>query len=316
MAFRQVQASPKAEKYYKNQRKRATYPTEKQKQSFYRMMTRIGDELQAREKIILGPSKTIHLQALDICLAPGGYSATVLKYNPYAKVCGLSLPIDEGGHDVLLPRWQTDHRVNIRFTDITMLAAEIGFPDLPLQDHPQASQFSNDSPFDSRTFDIVFCDGQVLHTHVRANDSKNEAFRLTSAQIIIALQKVKPGGTMVMLLHQAYSPHTIRLLESFNQFSQISLFKPKVSHAHRTSFYLVAKYVESKSGAACQLLHHMRGVWSSHTVQQFGVDLPEPYTGTMQRTLQELMESFGEKLVSLAEPLWELQIKAMERMFL
>jgi hypothetical protein len=28
------------------------------------------------------------------------------------------------------------------------------------------------------------------------------------------------------------------------------------------------------------------------------------------------MESFGEKLVSLAEPLWELQIKAMERMFL
>jgi 23S rRNA U2552 (ribose-2'-O)-methylase RlmE/FtsJ len=280
------------------------------------MMTRIGDELQAKESIILGPCKTIHLQALDICLAPGGYSATVLKYNRYAKVCGLSLPIDEGGHDVLLPGWQTDHRVKIKFTDITMLAAEIGFPDLPLQDHPYAPQFSNDSPFDSRTFDVVFCDGQVLHTHVRANDSKNEAFRLTSAQIIIALQKVKPGGTMVMLLHQAYSPHTIRLLESFNHFSQISLFKPTVSHTQRSSFYLVAKWVESKSEAACQLLHHMRGVWSSHTVQQFGVDLPEPYTGTKQRTLQELMESFGEKLVSLAEPLWELQIKAMERMFL
>lgn len=107
---------------------------------------KIGDQILARERIILPPSKTIHLQALDICMAPGGYSATALKYNSYAKVCGLSLPIDEGGHEVLLLDWHTDRQVEIQFIDITILAVEIGFPDLNLQNHPQASKFSRNVP--------------------------------------------------------------------------------------------------------------------------------------------------------------------------
>lgn len=222
-------------------------PSEKQKKTFYKMMTKIGDQLQAREKVILVPSKTIHLQALDICMGPGGYSATVLKFNRYSKVCGLSLPVDEGGHDVLLPGWQADPRVEIQFVDITMLAAEIGFPDLLFRDPRQASIFFNDLPFVDRTFDIVFCDGQVLHTHFRAKESKNEAPRLSSAQIIIALQRIKPGGTLVMLLHQTYSPHNVRLLEAFSHFSQISLFKPTVSHGHRSSFYLIAKNLDPRA---------------------------------------------------------------------
>lgn len=280
------------------------------------MMQRIGDEIQTRERLILPRSKTIHLHALDICMAPGGYSSTVLKYNPCAKVCGLSLPIDQGGHDVLLPGWQKDKRVTIKFIDITMLAAEIGFPDLILQNHPQASKFSNDLPFRGQTFDIVFCDGQVLHTHARAQGVKDEAPRLSSAQIIIALQRIKQGGTMVMLLHQAYGPHTVRLLEAFSHFSQISLFKPTVSHKNRSSFYLVAKNLDPKNERAYHLLQDLRRTWRMYTVQNFGVDITEDDIGGDQKSLEHIMESFGETLISLAEPIWELQTTAMREMFL
>lgn len=63
------------------------------------MMTEIGDALQDKAEIVPPPSKTITLKVLDICMAPGGYSATVLKYNPYAQICGLSLSRSQGGHD-------------------------------------------------------------------------------------------------------------------------------------------------------------------------------------------------------------------------
>jgi SAM-dependent methyltransferase len=292
-----------------------TDPDEKQKKGFFRMMTKIGNQMQAKTEIILPPSKTINLQALDICMAPGGYSATVLRYNSHAKVFGLSLPINEGGHEVL-PRWQTDKRVKIQFADITMLAAELGFPDLVQGVNLQRSPFSNDIPFKEQKFDLVFCDGQVLRTHVRAQGSKKEAVRLSAAQLIIALRRIKPGGTLVMLLHQAYSPHVIRLLETFDNFSQISLFKSTTTHAFRSSFYLVAKNVDPQSERANHLLQDMRRKWRTYTVLNFGVNLPEDNIEENQETMEDIMESFGERLISLAEPLWKIQKKAMVQRFL
>jgi 23S rRNA U2552 (ribose-2'-O)-methylase RlmE/FtsJ len=77
------------------------------------MMTRIGKVIQATQKILQAPYKTKNMKALDICMAPGGFSATVLNHNRDAKVCALSLPRDEGGRDVLHPDWKTDKRVEI-----------------------------------------------------------------------------------------------------------------------------------------------------------------------------------------------------------
>ncbi|KAJ5709846.1 hypothetical protein N7493_009438 [Penicillium malachiteum] len=143
---------PGADKYFDSQKKRTTYASKRSKIYFFKMMQRIGDEIQRRKRLILPSLKTIHLQALDIYIAPGGYSSTILKYNSYAKVCGLRLPIDQGGYN------QKDKRVTIKFIDITILAVEIGFPNLILQNHPQASQFSNNLPFQDQTFNIMFCD--------------------------------------------------------------------------------------------------------------------------------------------------------------
>lgn len=288
------------------------------------MMTKIGDEMQMKEKVILPRSKTINLEVLDICMAPGGYSAAVLKHNSLATICGLSLPINEGGHDVLLPNWQRDKKVKIEFMDITMLAAEMGFPDLVTQGSPDASQFTNYIPYKSRVFDVVFCDGQVLHTHTRVGlpiqvgRTKHEPPRLTAAQLTIALHRIKRYGTLVMLLHQAYSPHIIRLLESFNQFSNISLFKPKTSHHDRSSFYLVAKNVDPKHETVSDLLHQLQISWTASTIQNFDVQLPvdSPGVNDTSKTMETIMQIFGEKLIALAEPMWDIQKKALERKFL
>lgn len=282
------------------------------------MMKKIGKGIQARQKIIPAPSKTKNLKALDICMAPGGFSATVLKHYRHAKVCALSLPRDEGGRDVLLPDWKTDKRFEIQFIDVTMLAAEIGFPDLVRQGHPEATKFSNDIPFEGQAFDVVFCGGQVVHTHARADGSNNEARRLTAAQLIIALQRITPGGALVLLLHQAYSPYTVRLLEAFSHFSDISLFKPFTSFEHRSFFYLVAKNLDPGNERARCLLRDLRRSWRILTVQGFGIELPENDVEEDYReaTMEEVMDTFTEKLITLAEPTWEIQKSALERMFL
>mgnify|MGYP001057099556 CR=1 FL=1 len=284
------------------------------------MMKMIGKQLQEHENIIPPLSRTVQLIALDICMAPGGYSATVLRYNRLATICGLTLPEDEGGHKVLLENWNKNPKIDIQFTDITMLAAAIGFPDLVPTTHSHAAQFSNDIPFEDKekekAFDLVFCDGQVLHNHTRGQGTKDEPIRLSAAQLAIALQRIKPGGSLVMLLHQAYGPHTVRLLEAFDQFAQISLFKPTISHRNRSSFYLVAKDIEPTHWRAGKLLQRLRRDWLVHTARKFDLEMPEDEEDAGQESMEDIMESFGRKLITLAEPLWEIQIEAMQKMFL
>lgn len=280
------------------------------------MMTRVGLALQAAKKIIPPPSKTINLEVFDLCMAPGGYSATVLKINPYAKICGISLPVELGGHKVYLPNWETNKQVQIRFEDITMLAAELGYPDLVSQNEGQTYPFSNERPFDNQAFDLVFCDGKVLESHTRTLESTNEPCRLTAAQLVLALQRMKWGGTLVMLMHQAYSPNSVRLLEAFDQFSTLSLVKHSVCHVKRTSFYLIAKNVITDHPRAQQLVKELRKSWRVYTALTFGVNFPDEPDEPEETSMENIMESFGEKLIELAEPAWRLQTHAMIREFL
>jgi hypothetical protein len=109
-------------------------------------------------------------------MAPGGFLATALRLNPRACALGFSLPPSEGGHKVLLPE---DPNIEVRFLDITMLAADMGVSDIP-PENPEAKSFFP-RPFNpGQVFDLVLCDGQVLRTHVRAcYRETREASRLT-----------------------------------------------------------------------------------------------------------------------------------------
>jgi len=274
------------------------------------MMQQIGDEMQDDTLALSHPFQSIEsINILDLCMAPGGYTSSALKYNPGATSFGITLPPNQGGHVPLCPHSQA----NVRFLDITMLAKEFGV-DEPPKTHPEHAKFLDERPFYGRLFQLVFCDGQVLRTHQRAEYREaHESRRLVVAQLILALQRIEDGGTLIMLLHKIEAWDTVELLYLFSQFSSIQGFKPKKKHGIRSSFYLIAKNVQPKSEAARMAVETWKRSWWLAT---FGgasgtgayCELPD------EEYVRTVLDRFGTELLDLARPIWETQAKALSKM--
>lgn len=272
-------------------------------------MKEIGNEMH-RSTLALAISKmgentpTI----LDTCMAPGGFLATTMSLNLGARAVGFSLPVSQGGHKALLPR---DPNVALKFLDITMLAADMGIADIPAE-HPEARNLVPQQFEPGQLFDIVLCDGQVLRTHVRAPyREKREARRLSITQLAIGLERVKVGGTMVILLHKVEATDTVALLYTFNKFSSVMLFKPTKYHAKRSSFYMIATKIQSHHPEAVLAVEAWKRQWKIAT---FGTDIEydeELRTGCLDA--EEVLGEFGEELVRLGREVWETQAKALEK---
>lgn len=241
-------------------------------------------------------------------MAPGGYTASALKYNPTAKAFGITLPSAQGGHEVLLRSPQC----NVVHLDITMLAKEFGIKNIPIT-HPEQANFLNDRPYRKHRFHLVFCDGQVLRTHQRAEYREpQEALRLTVSQLILALQRIRTGGTLVMLLHKIEVWDTTELLHLFSRFSSIWLFKPWRKHAIRSSFYLVATDVRPETSAAKSAVETWKRAWQRAT---FGGEegTGEKKTMAGEAYVQSVLDQFGRRLIELGRPIWEIQADALSK---
>ena len=65
----------------------------------FNLMQRIGNEMHE----ITGVMSLVDTRnILDLCMAPGGYSASALKFNPQASVSGATLPEEHGGHKLFV----------------------------------------------------------------------------------------------------------------------------------------------------------------------------------------------------------------------
>ncbi|KFY18607.1 hypothetical protein V493_08468 [Pseudogymnoascus sp. VKM F-4281 (FW-2241)] len=300
--------NPHGDDYFKKQRHKAD--SEKSKKvafGLYKMMQEIGDEMHGRTHCLSLPSDCEgHMDILDICMAPGGYTASALKYNPGATAFGISLPFEQGGHKVLLKR----SRSTILFLDVTMLAKEYGVEIIP-STYPDRTSFREERPFWGQTFQLIFCDGQALRTHERPGYREEfEARRLTVSQLILALQRIRSGGTIVVLLHKIEVWNTLEILYRFSGFSSVQVFKPVKKHAKSSSFYLVASGVQPDSDAAKLAVKEWKRIWWDTT---FG---GENGTGSRDRTVNEdyvrhVLEEFGSNFIELARPIWEIQEKAL-----
>jgi hypothetical protein len=128
-----------------------------------------------------------------------------------------------------------------------MLAAEIDVTNIPI-DHPDAANFLLDRLFYGERFDLIFCDGQVLRMHPRAeNREKCELWRLLTSQLVLAMQRVKRDGKIVVLLHKLDAYYTISLLHTLSKFSLLQLFKPIKKHAVKLLIYVIAGHIQSES---------------------------------------------------------------------
>jgi 23S rRNA U2552 (ribose-2'-O)-methylase RlmE/FtsJ len=276
------------------------------------MMCELGDELQKTCSVLpssfaLGGPPSI----LDLCMAPGGFTASVLNRNRSANVRGISLPLSQGGHKIFLPNWQADPRLQVQFFDVTMLAAEMGVNDIPAE-HPDVANFLLRRPFDGEIFDLIFCDGQVLRNHVRAEYREGrEASRLLTSQLVLALQRIRVNGKIVALLHKVDSWNTVAFLHTLSKFSKLRLFKPVRKHAIRSSFYVVAEQIKPQSECALQAVATWKKEWY---VATFGSDAEyREHLDEVNRNVDEVLSEFGTELIRLARPIWEIQSAALRK---
>jgi 23S rRNA U2552 (ribose-2'-O)-methylase RlmE/FtsJ len=305
---------PRGDEHFKKTRLRADHANKGAKRIFFEMRCQIGGKLHCATSA-LTPATSQNAggrpMILDLCMAPGGFAASVLKADSDALVCGISLPISQGGHDMLLPNWQSDTRVQVQFLDITMLAVEIDVTDIP-DSRPDAANFLPDRPFYGDRFDLVLCDGQVLRMHPRAEyREKREAWRLLTSQLVLATQRIKKDGKMVILLHKLDAFHTILLLHTLSKFASLQLFKPVKEHAVQSSLYVVAEHIQPESTYFQEAVTTWKNKWRIAT---FGSEAEYEESKVLSNSIVgDVLRDFGTKLIELGEPIWAVQSAALRK---
>lgn len=303
--------SPKGDRFFAAQRRTADYANEKTVNHFYRMMQDIGYDMHRLTDVLRIKSSSPDKHCiLDMCMAPGGFLAAALRINTRAQAVGFTLPRDNGGHKVLL----TDHpNVTLNFLDITMLAADMGLTDIPC-DHPDAVNFLPSHFKPGQSFDLVLCDGQVLRNHERAayrERGYKEAIRLTYVQLVLGLEHIKPGGTMIVLLHKIEALNTVRILYAFEKFASVQLYKPTRAHAKRSSFYMLATNIKTDCEEMAVAIGRWKRIWKTATL-----DTDDMYYKALEESgpdIEDLLQEFGPRLVELGKDAWEIQANALAK---
>jgi hypothetical protein len=202
-----------------------------------------------------------------------------------------------------------DSRIQARFFDITMLGAEMGIINVPIE-HPDATNVIPDRPFCGETFDLVFCDGQVLRTHPRSEyRERYEAWRLLTSQLVRVLQCIKKDGKIVILLYKLDTWDTVLLLHTLRKFSPLHLLKSKKRHAVRSSLYVVAEQLQPESPYFRAAVADCRKDWYTAT---FRSDTEfQDNQGRFDSTVNEVILEFGTELLHLGVPIWRTQTAAL-----
>jgi 23S rRNA U2552 (ribose-2'-O)-methylase RlmE/FtsJ len=251
-------------------------------------------------------------KVLDLCMAPGGFVAYFLERFPDGRADAITLPVKEGGHQVVLPFGSRNDHVHVTFADVTIFATELGVQGIP-EEHPDKQKLLALWPYSQQSYDLVICDGQALRTQNLAEYRKTcEQSRLFNSQLVLALKKVRPGGTIIALLYKSHKWRTFSLLQMFSKFSDIQLFKPKRFYAKKSSFYLVAKNVRPESQDAIDAVGKFARSWARGTLLDATGPSEENDNGdSSDGEMKLLLEDFGDKFIYLAKPVWEVQATAL-----
>ncbi|KAK1673618.1 hypothetical protein BDP55DRAFT_555969 [Colletotrichum godetiae] len=301
--------NPAGDTFFQNQRRIAENPDERTTMIFFDMMKRIGQEMQKITSALkVKTPRWGKTQILDMGMAPGGFLATAMNLNPGAQAMGFSLPESDGGHRVII-----SHSLDIdrRDVDITMLAADMGVKDIPA-DHPDFAKFLPRQFTPDQRFDLVICGGTKVNKQERASyRHEREPQRLGASQLALGLERLRPGGTMVVLFHKMEAWGTVRELYRFSQFSELKAFKPMSGHNKRSSFYMIVTRVQSKSSLALQAIQRWKDIWQAAT---FGSE--EDFHETRRKNspdVKEVLDEFGDQLVKKGNRVWQIQAQALEK---
>ncbi|KAI4280631.1 MAG: hypothetical protein L6R35_005852 [Caloplaca aegaea] len=304
---------PQGDEHFQKQRANADRQTHQSEKVFFNMHLVIGKELREAGAFIMEDPDRSEIKALNICMAPGAYTRAILEQYPGAAISGISLPINMGGHKMMIRHGAADSRVNVRFADITMFVEEFSAhgTNIP-SDHPDAFNFRKWSPFAGHLFDLVVCDGQALRTHHREGMKANlEPIRLLVSQLIFGMSRIRSGGTFVMLVHKVHSYDSVLLLKDFCSFAgNVQLFKPSSAHQFRSTCYMIAKDVQPSKEEARACIDKWKGQWVTTTIGGGDQAGTQPETPTSAE-VETLLADFGPTIIAMSQESWNVQVIAL-----
>ncbi|RAL08840.1 uncharacterized protein BO97DRAFT_353191 [Aspergillus homomorphus CBS 101889] len=297
----------KGDRYFTKQRSIADKPSLSSREHFFRLMKDIGQEIHdATGALRIKGAQPGNI--LDMCAAPGGFLEITLQLNPDARALAISLPSTKGGHPF---RMSIDRRIETKYLDLTMLAADMGVVEIS-KSHPDAANFLPKQFGPDQVFDLILCDGQVLRTQDRAayREQTRERRRLVISQLVLGLEHLRPGGTMVILLHHLEGYDVVKLVYAFSRFSSIRLYKPTKGHTTRSSFYLLASDVQNTNSQATRAIKEWKDFWYTATFET-----EEMYVKALTDGIgaEAIIEAFGRELIKLGTEVWSIQAKALKR---
>ena len=232
----------------------------------------------------------------------------------------------------------------LKYVDVTMLASEMlkGTDKTILRGFTDAAKLNPLRPFVSHKMDLVLLDGIVLRTHERASYRQtNEPLRLSTSQLVLGMQRITQGGTLVMLMHKVDSWASVNVIYSkfpgsspvcgsfsksqiqraianhetvaaISKFATVELFKPKSAHATRSSFYLVARDIDVESCSAAAAVAEWKSKWYNATFE-IPEATGEKAAGVEDTIVLDILKTYGQELIQMGRPLWRTQADALAK---
>ncbi|KAI0628184.1 hypothetical protein C8Q77DRAFT_1220973 [Trametes polyzona] len=273
--------------HFQKQRDRADEPPLEAQRAWFRSMVNIIRELDGVAAFIK-PSGPFEC-------APGGF----------APEAGISLPESQGGNALLLqPELMVD-----RFEYIAQDLLEYDLSPCPTSgtEHCLPPRFLNR---------YLSCDVMLVDDPDQQPASYAHGGALVVGQLIIALASVRPGGTIVVTLH-----NLVYLLDKIS--ATLIVHKPTAMHKYRCSFYAIAKGVGDSLERAELQASYLNGLcvlWSE--LHHGGCDgSPRKLWGERDLrfivTPEEILdiEGYLDPLVELGRPVWATQAQGLSKFF-
>ena len=116
-----------------------------------------------------------------------------------------------------------------------------------------------------------------------------------------------------MLLHKVENWNTLQLLYQLSSLADnVRLWKSRRKHRDRSSFYVVAEGVRTGGREGEAVVGRWRGFWWRATFG--GVEgTGEGEEEVDLRDVRRVLEGFGDRLVQLAEGVWDIQARALSK---
>ncbi|PIL29471.1 hypothetical protein GSI_08413 [Ganoderma sinense ZZ0214-1] len=310
--------------HFRTQRKVADQSTHASEVFWFEMMKKGMKEMDDAVGIL--PSQGMPFEFLDVCCCPGGFSSFTLNKRRSARGVGISLPVSSGGHSFMLEDYL---RPRYRFIEKDIL--EYNLAPSGVSGMPHSPDRLPDSMLER--FQLVIIDGHALRTYAYAspgqpslNDAKEAHIlyrdSLHIAQLIVALECVRPGGTIMMRLsHVEAFPaaHFLYLLDKLSD--ELTVYKPRSMHAYRGTFYVVAKGICRRTPTLLELkaryVAGLRQLW-------FALRCGGP-DGRGRRmscsdldfivSTEEILGGYLDRLIELGRPVWRTQAEGLHGFF-